>query len=201
MPASCADTSADTSADTNSGNRSGTALTLSVDVQFSAALGPDLAGFPAADEIEHWARHAFVHASVQGWDLAWRTRTRQNAPGESITNIDSSQLCVRLVDATEGAALNATWRNKQAPTNVLSFDADILLGQHAPLGDLVLCVPVIEREAMQQGKSVAHHCAHMLVHGVLHLLGFDHLIESEAQAMEAMEAAVLGELGIGNPYE
>jgi len=108
---------------------------------------------------------------------------------------------VRLVDATEGEALNATWRNKQAPTNVLSFEADIAVGQYAPLGDLVLCAPVIEHEAVQQGKSVAHHCAHLVVHGVLHLLGYDHLIEAEAQAMEAMEAAVLGELGIGNPYE
>lgn len=199
MPDNCAGATADVKTATGSC----APIVLQVEVQISDALaGAERSALPsaaaAAADIEGWARQAFACAHAQGWDAAWRQRIGAVALDSAI---DSSQLCVRLVDAAEGEALNATWRNKQAPTNVLSFEADIVAGQYAPLGDLVLCEPVIEREALQQGKSVAHHCAHLVVHGVLHLLGFDHLIEAEAQAMEAMETQVLGKLGIGNPYE
>jgi len=196
MPAEHAGTTAST--DVKTYTESGAVIRLLVDVQVSEAIDPPSPDLPACGEFERWAEHVFTVARAQHWDTAWRARI--GADGAA-TVIDSSQLCIRLVGLAEGETLNATWRNKQAPTNVLSFEADIVAGQYAPLGDLVLCVPVIEREAMQQGKSVAHHCAHLVVHGVLHLLGFDHLIDTEAQAMEAMEAKVLGELGISNPYE
>jgi len=120
------------------------------------------------------------------------------ARAEAATQIE---LCIRLVDASEGEGLNNEWRGKPAPTNVLSFAADIIAGEYATLGDLVLCAPVVEREALEQGKTLGDHYSHLLVHGVLHLLGYDHVAETEAQTMEAIEVAVLAELGIGNPYE
>lgn len=112
-----------------------------------------------------------------------------------------AELCVRLVDAAESEALNTQWRDKAAPTNVLSFGADIVAGEYAPLGDLVLCAPVVEDEALEQNKALGDHYSHLLVHGMLHLLGYDHVVETEAEVMEAIEVAVLGELGIDNPYE
>jgi len=114
---------------------------------------------------------------------------------------DNIELCVRLVDAAEGEALNSEWRGKATPTNVLSFAADIVVGECAPLGDLVLCTSVVESEAREQGKALGDHYSHLLVHGLLHLLGYDHVQETEAQVMESIEVAVLGELGVANPYE
>lgn len=184
---------ADTDVDTDMGTSIAPPKVL-IDVQYSDALGAAEQDFqvPEAAEFERWAVHTLKCASSNGWDTAWRARTGA---------IEESELCIRLVDAVEGAALNAAWRDKQTATNVLSFTADIVAGHYAPLGDLVLCAPVVERESVEQEKSVAQHYAHLVVHGVLHLLGFDHLIDTEAEAMEAMEAAVLSELGIGNPYE
>lgn len=179
-------------------------VTLLVDVQVADELSPVTSelGLPEQANFEHWALHAFACAHRLGWNADWLGRINSSAdPLAAAKLIDESELCIRLVDAAESEALNAQWRDKKAPTNVLSFTADIVAGQYAPLGDLVLCAPVVAREAAEQGKSVAHHYAHLVVHGVLHLFGFDHLIEAEAEAMEAMEAAVLSELGIGNPYE
>lgn len=111
------------------------------------------------------------------------------------------ELSVRIVDADEGRALNRDYRDKDYATNVLSFPAELPPGVPLPiLGDLVLCAPVIAREAEEQGKPLKHHYAHMLVHGVLHLLGHDHMDEAEAEAMEAIEREVLAGLGIPDPY-
>ena len=111
------------------------------------------------------------------------------------------ELSVRIVDADEGRALNRDYRHKDYATNVLSFPAELPPGVPLPiLGDLVLCAPVIAREAEEQGKPLKHHYAHMLVHGVLHLLGHDHMDEAEAEAMEAIEREVLAGLGIPDPY-
>ncbi|MFN7784098.1 MAG: rRNA maturation RNase YbeY [Lysobacterales bacterium] len=114
---------------------------------------------------------------------------------------EDGELSVRLVDADEGRALNRDYRDKDYATNVLSFAAELPPGVPLPiLGDLVLCAPVIAREAEEQGKPLKHHYAHMLVHGVLHLLGHDHMDEAEAEAMEAIEREVLEGLGIPDPY-
>ena len=110
-------------------------------------------------------------------------------------------LTLRLVDRAEGADLNATWRGASGPTNVLSFPLDAPPG--APerlLGDIVLCAPVVEAEATAQGKPLAAHWAHMVVHGVLHLLGHDHVEEAAAARMERLEIALLGQLGYPDPY-
>jgi probable rRNA maturation factor len=103
------------------------------------------------------------------------------------------------------ADINAKWRGKAKPTNVLSFpapsDLPIPKGELRPLGDIVLAHGVIAREAAEQGKTLRAHTTHLIVHGVLHLLGFDHEDEAEAGEMEALEASILKGLGISDPYE
>lgn len=113
-----------------------------------------------------------------------------------------AEVSVCIVDEAEGQALNAQYRHKDYPTNVLSFPADIPAEVGIPLlGDLVVCAPVVAREAAEQGKSLEAHWAHMLVHGTLHLLGYDHIEEAEAEEMEALETGVLTQLGFPPPYE
>jgi probable rRNA maturation factor len=108
-----------------------------------------------------------------------------------------SEVTVCFVDEDEGRALNAQFRGKDCATNVLSFPY-----AQAPrlAGDLVLCVPVVRREANEQGKAVEAHFAHLIVHGMLHLQGYDHENDVDADAMEARERAVLAELGYADPY-
>ncbi len=114
-----------------------------------------------------------------------------------------SELTIRLVDEEEGRELNRTWRHKDYPTNVLSFPADVPEGllDIPLLGDLVICVPVVEREAIEQGKAADAHWAHLVIHGCLHLLGYDHLEDAEAEEMENLERDLLAELGYPDPYD
>lgn len=115
---------------------------------------------------------------------------------------DSTEVCVRVVDEAESEALNGRYRGKDHPTNVLSFPADLPPELALPLlGDLVLCAPVVQREAQEQGKPATAHWAHLTVHGVLHLLGFDHIDPGEAEVMEALERAVMARCGYPDPYQ
>lgn len=121
--------------------------------------------------------------------------------------IREADLAVRLVDAKEGRALNRHYRGRDYATNVLSFPADVAEGVKLPkgvrmplLGDLVLCAPVIAREAREQKKPLAAHYAHLTVHGTLHLLGWDHANDREADCMEQLEREILAGLGIADPY-
>ena len=109
------------------------------------------------------------------------------------------ELGIRIVGAREGRALNARWRGRDDPTNVLSFPAARGL-RGRQLGDLVVCAPVVAREAREQGKPVSAHWAHMVVHGTLHLVGFDHERRADAKRMESRERALLARLGIADPY-
>jgi probable rRNA maturation factor len=115
------------------------------------------------------------------------------------------ELSIRLVDESESAELNSRYRNKTGPTNILSFPmgADFAFPEDMalPLGDLAICVPVVEREAPEQNKPLEAHWAHLTVHGVLHLNGFDHEEAAEAEAMEQLEISILATLGFPNPYE
>jgi probable rRNA maturation factor len=115
---------------------------------------------------------------------------------------EDCELSIRLVDETESADLNETYRGKTGPTNVLSFpfDSDVDLIP-ALLGDLVICVPVVEREADEQTKLREHHWAHMVIHGCLHLLGYDHIDDADAVEMETLESEILASLAINNPYK
>jgi len=115
---------------------------------------------------------------------------------------EDAEVSVYIVDEDEGEELNAQYRGKDYPTNVLSFPADIAEEVGVPLlGDLVVCAPVVEREAQEQGKTLQAHWAHMLVHGTLHLLGFDHIEDDEADAMEALETQIVTGLGYPAPYQ
>ena len=108
-----------------------------------------------------------------------------------------AEIAVRLVDADEGLALNRDFRKQDHATNVLTFD---YAKEPVVMADLILCAPVIEREAREQGKTLEAHYAHMLVHGTLHAQGWDHLKKKEAEAMEAREREVLAALGFNDPY-
>jgi len=139
------------------------------------------AGVPAAVSFRRWAT-----AALSG-------------------RIAAAHLTIRLVDETEGRILNRDYRGKDYPTNVLSFPAERPPGlpENVPfplLGDLVICAPVVAREAHEQGKSLAAHYAHLNIHGVLHLLGFDHEHDAQAEAMEQCEREILTGLGLPDPY-
>ena len=115
--------------------------------------------------------------------------------------IKRADIAIRVVDEREGRSLNHHYRGKDYATNVLSFPAELPEGVTLPLlGDLVICAPVVAREAAEQGKPLNAHYAHLTVHGVLHLLGLDHEDAREAEAMEAIERAILADLGHADPY-
>ncbi|WP_242451793.1 rRNA maturation RNase YbeY [Rhodanobacter sp. T12-5] len=137
------------------------------------------AGLPAPASFQRW-----VEAALRG--------AKRRKPGE---------LAIRIVDTDEGRALNRDYRGKDYATNVLSFPAELPPGVALPLiGDLAICAPVVLREAAEQGKLARDHWAHLTIHGVLHLLGHDHIEDAEAEAMEALETRILAGLGIADPY-
>jgi len=114
---------------------------------------------------------------------------------------DSSEVTIRIVGISEGQALNHQYRGKDKPTNVLSFPFEAPAGITVPLaGDLVICAPVVDAEAREQLKEPTTHWAHMVVHGMLHLQGYDHVDDDDAEAMEALEIRLLAQFGFGNPY-
>ncbi|PPT78969.1 rRNA maturation RNase YbeY [Xanthomonas arboricola pv. populi] len=150
-----------------------------LDVAVSYAL--PRAGLPSAVSFRKW-----VAAALKG-------------------RIREADLAVRIVDEKEGCSLNHHYRGKDYATNVLSFPAELPEGlpkgiKMPLLGDLVICAPVVAREAAEQGKSLAAHYAHLTVHGALHLLGWDHEDDKEADAMEQLEREILADLGIDDPY-
>lgn len=114
----------------------------------------------------------------------------------------NAEVCIRIVDLDEGQYLNKEWRNKDAATNVLSFPIGEPI-EHAPnlLGDIVICAPIAEQEAKQQKKETEAHWAHLIIHGMLHLQGYDHISDDEAAVMEKKEIHILKETGYANPYE
>jgi probable rRNA maturation factor len=141
-------------------------------------------------------------------DVILRYRTRRPwAPGPAslrqwarlAAGGRNGELGIRIVGASESRALNERWRGKSGPTNVLSFPAAAGL-RDRQVGDLVVCAPVVAREAREQGKPLRAHWAHMIVHGTLHLLGFDNLYQADARRMESRERALLARIGIADPY-
>jgi len=127
--------------------------------------------------------------------VRWLSETLQD-------NTACLEVVVRIVDEAESADLNQTYRSKQGPTNVLSFPFDAPAEvENNLLGDLVICAPVIEREALQQGKKVEAHWAHMAVHGGLHLQGYEHQTDAQAEEMESLETEILTGMGYAAPYQ
>ena len=134
-------------------------------------------GLPTAEQIEQWATAAVQPQS------------------------DEVEMTVRIVDEAESHALNLNYRGKDRPTNVLSFPFECPDEVELPLlGDLVICRQVVEREAQEQDKPVMAHWAHMVVHGSLHLLGYDHIEDDEAEEMEILETQIMMGLGFADPY-
>lgn len=118
----------------------------------------------------------------------------------ALENADAS-IVIRIVDEEESRRLNRDYRGKDQPTNVLSFPFEA--PPEVPsihMGDLVICAPVVAEEAVRQGKPVLHHWAHMVVHGILHLRGYDHIEAEEAETMETLEHKLLQDMGIPDPY-
>lgn len=147
-----------------------------VDVQFVCEPEPDL---PRARDLAAFARAALAAAGARC----------------------ATELSVRVVDEWEGAELNRVYRHRTGATNVLSFPYEPTPGVNLPLlGDIVVCAPVVHREARAQAKSLRAHYAHMVVHGALHLLGHDHVDDAGARRMEGLEIAILARLGYPDPY-
>lgn len=146
-------------------------------LRLAVQRGSAVRGLPRPASIEEWARAGLAGA---GAGLA--------------------EVTVRLVDEPESAALNRRYRGKHGATNVLSFSYDLARGARGLAGDLVICAPVVAREARAQGKPVRAHWAHMVVHGIMHLRGYDHIHPADAQVMEALEIRALKRLGIPDPY-
>ncbi len=153
-------------------------MELFVDLQIASG---DESALPQLADIEQWVRAAIIAASSR--------------------SIEEAELTVRIVDNQESQQLNYQYRHKNKPTNVLSFPFQNPPGMTLPLlGDLVICKNVVEGEAVEQNKSLTEHWAHMLIHGTLHLLGYDHIDPQEAVEMESLEIQLLEELGFSDPY-
>lgn len=159
------------------------ASTTVIDLQLESSAP----GLPTEQDFQRWADAALLAAAHEG----------------------SAEITVRIVDEAEGRELNHEYRERDYATNVLSFPSELpaelleALKEEMdvlPLGDLVICATVVAREATEQGKALQDHWAHLTVHGVLHLLGFDHIEDEEAEDMEALETEVLKGLGIADPY-
>jgi len=144
---------------------------------------------------------AVQNACAQGWVPAEKNVRRWARAALADSGRERVELTVRVVDDAEGAELNRRYRHKAGPTNVLSFPFQDPPGvRTSMIGDLVVCAPVVEREAREQGKSLDAHWAHMVVHGVLHLCGHDHEEHAQAERMESLETRILDALGYPDPY-
>lgn len=153
-------------------------MELFVDLQIATT---DKESLPELADIEKWVQTAIIGAS---------SGSREEA-----------ELTVRIVDNQESQQLNHQYRGKNKPTNVLSFPFQNPPGMTLPLlGDLLICKNVVESEALEQNKSLTEHWAHMLIHGTLHLLGYDHIDPQEAVEMESLETELLNQLGFSDPY-
>lgn len=143
-----------------------------------------------------------IQYAARGGDLPARPLLRRWVRAALESDVADLAIVLRFVEEAESRALNCRYRRRDRATNVLSFVYDDERGaaRHRLSGDIVLCAPLLRREATKQGKPLSAHCAHLVVHGMLHLQGYDHERAVEAAKMEAREIAILSRLGFGNPY-
>lgn len=154
-------------------------MSSAVNTLLDLQIATDHQGIPTADLFQQWVDTVLKN---QG--------------------LDAQELTIRVVDEEESRELNHQYRDKDKSTNVLSFPFEAPPGiEMNLLGDLVVCAQVVEKEAKEQNKPLAHHWAHMIVHGTLHLLGFDHIEDAQAEEMESLEIALLAKLDIDDPYQ
>ena len=146
-------------------------------------LAYESAGLPSSDAIQHW-----IERTID-------SQSKHPAAKED------AEISIRIVDKAEISELNQQYRNKVGPTNVLSFPCDLPEGVDVPLlGDIVISAPTVSEEAQAQSKTELAHWAHLLVHGTLHLLGYDHITDEEATEMEQLEIQILQAFGYPDPY-
>ncbi len=152
-----------------------------MDIDLCVEINGEFASVPTEAQFKNWIEAALQEAKFQQ---------------------ACAELSIQVVSKNESQSLNREYRGKDKPTNVLSFPVELPDFVESPLlGDLVICAPVVEQEAKEQGKCGINHWAHLTIHGVLHLLGFDHIDELEAEEMESLEARVLARFSIANPYQ
>jgi probable rRNA maturation factor len=145
-----------------------------------------------------------VQRVVQSKSLPTTAKLKRWATGVLTNKLSHAELTIRIVDKQEITELNSTYRHKNKPTNVLSFPFDMppeLKDETPILGDIIICAEVIAEEAEAQEKTLEAHWAHMVVHGTLHLLGFDHENDQDAEVMEAEEIKILQTFGFNDPYQ
>lgn len=145
--------------------------------------------------------YAGIENASAAADVPDEARFQRWAEAAYLGDDAEAEVYIRVVDEAESAGLNQDYRHKQGPTNVLSFPFEVPEGvPNSLLGDIIICAQVVAREAAEQGKPPEAHWAHMVVHGMLHLQGYDHIEDGEAEAMEAEETVILAKLGFSNPY-
>ncbi|RIQ15981.1 rRNA maturation RNase YbeY [Bordetella avium] len=145
-------------------------------------------------------QYAVAEPRLPRWRLRrWAGYALAGAAADGLIDFQAAELNVRLVGQAEGRRLNADFRGRDYATNVLTFEYGVdPLG--TARGDIVICAPVLAREAREQKKSFVDHAAHLTIHGVLHALGYDHIKVREAKHMEALETRILARMGIADPY-
>jgi probable rRNA maturation factor len=151
----------------------------------------------AAPELPRWRLRRWAALAINAVAQAWNEESQDHEPAQPC--FSAVVLTLRLVDADEARQLNAEFRERDYATNVLTFEYGVDPSGTAS-GDIVLCMPVLQREAEEQQKKLLDHAAHLTVHGVLHALGYDHIDADEANEMEALEVDILRKMGIANPY-
>jgi len=142
-----------------------------------------------------------LQIACENYELPNDTQFQQWLDSVLLPKHDNIELTIRIVDATESQSLNNQYRNKNKPTNVLSFPFEVPEGISLNLlGDIVICADIVNQEAQEQHKTITEHWAHITIHGCLHLLGYDHINDNDAEYMEALEIDILEKLGFNNPY-
>lgn len=141
--------------------------------------------------------HVTIQKQIESPDLPSEKALRRFINAAYLSTNQTTEVTLRIVDEVESQDLNFEYRQKKRPTNVLAFPYEM----PEYLGDLVVCEPIVVKEAKAQGKSILAHWAHLLVHGTLHLQGYDHIKKDDQHTMEALEIKILKQLNFPNPYE